>query len=127
VTAKMEHAWIYKHTLHLVLQDQSKAFETLLQYLGQEVPLRRLGVPEPALALFNAFKTGSWFMVATAWGPRQVDWDLTEGKLHEGVNVLQSVPPSPTDPPMRQIGFHDESGTTQGGAGGPTIYRGHVD
>jgi hypothetical protein len=28
---------------------------------------------------------------------------------------------------MRQIGFHDESGTTHGGAGGPTIYRGHVD
>jgi hypothetical protein len=93
VTTKMEHAWIYKHTLHLVLQDQSKAFETLLQYLGQEVPLRRLGVPEPALALFNAFKTGSWFMVATAWGPRQIDWDLTEGKLHECVNVLQYVPP----------------------------------
>jgi hypothetical protein len=127
LTSKMEHAYIYKQFLALILQDQSKAFETLHQYLGQDIPMRRLGIPEDFLRLMNAFKTGSWFMVATAWGPRQADWDLIHSRLDRGVNTMFALPPGPGDPPQRQVGFHDLHGTTQGGAGGPTTYRGYYD
>jgi hypothetical protein len=127
LTAKLEHAYLYKQFLALILQDQSKAFETLHQYLGQEIPLRRLGVPEGVLKLINAFKTGSWFMVATAWGPRESDWSRVGARMHNGTNELFALPSGPEDPPCRQIGFHDVHGATQGSAGGTSIYRSYYD
>lgn len=127
VIGKMEHAWIYKHYLALIFQDQSKAFETLHRYLGQEIPLRRLGIPESFLRLHGAFKGGTWIMVQTAWGPREGDWQLVVGQIVDGANTLSAMPPGPDDLQHRQIGFHDEHGTTQGGAGGPTTYRAYYD
>jgi hypothetical protein len=127
VTAKMEHAWIYKHYLALVWQDQSKAFEAMHLHLGQEIPMRRLGVPESFLRLHKAFKVGSWVMVQTAWGPREVDWQCVMAHLEDGINVMKDSPTSPDDPEFRQIGFHDTHGTTQGGAGGTTTYRAQYD
>ncbi len=70
VTMKLEYAYIYKKFTAMIFQDQSKAFETLHRFLRQEMPLRRLAVPENFIHLVDAFKAGSWFMVSTAWGPR---------------------------------------------------------
>ena len=123
VTMKLEYAYNYKKFIATIFQDQSKAFETLRRFLGQEMPLRRLAVPENLIHLIDAFKAGSWFMVSTACGPREADWELIQGRIQAGINISNPRPLSNTDPVDRQIGYYDEHGTTRGSAGRTTTYK----
>ena len=70
---KAEHSYMHKDPLAATFDDQSKAYDTLQLYLGQEMPLRRLAVPEQLIHLNNALKTGGHTMAASAYGPNS--WD----------------------------------------------------
>lgn len=124
VKMKAEHAWLNRTALFVTMIDQSKAFETLTPHIGQEMALRRFGVPEKLLILQMNVKRSTHVMITTKWGPKQADWDALTSRITRGINTLLK-PDSPTW--GRQAGYHDINGTFQGATQSGTIYRAYGD
>ena len=103
--------------------DQSKAFDTLHLYLGIEMPLRRLGLPEMLITLTVNAKFGSWCMVTTVYGPTEQDWQALKSQPQQGINKL--LP----DPARTRTahGFDPYRGATQGSKHGPSVFKGYYD
>ena len=123
ITVKAEYAYIHKTFLAILWMDQSKAFDTLHLYLGIEMPLRRLGLPEKLITMTVNAKYGSWCMVATVHGPTESDWQDLVSTPGTGPNKLLPDP-NCKDP---VYGFDPGRGTTQGSKHGPSVFKGYYD
>jgi hypothetical protein len=123
LTTKAEYAYIHRTFLAILWMDQSKAFDTLHLYLGIEMPLRRLAVPEKLITMTVNTKYGSWCMVATVHGPTESDWQNIVSRPQHGINKL--LP----DPSLvgGTFGFDPTRGATQGSKHGTSVFKAYFD
>jgi hypothetical protein len=123
ITIKAEYAYIYRVFLAVLWMDQSKAFDTLHLYLGIEMPLRRVAIPEKLIVMTVNCKYGSWCMVATVYGPTELDWQILKSHPLLGINKL--LP----DQTLAEgaFGFDPMRGTTQGSKHGPSVFKAYYD
>ena len=141
ITSKAEFAYLEKTLLAVVYADQSKAFDTLHTILGQQIPLRRLSVPEKLIKLNETTKRGSWTMVLTAAGVQPEDWEqftttyasvMLDGSEEPGCSGARAELRMALDNynyggEAEGYGFHPDRGTTQGSKKGPTLYKAYGD
>ena len=67
-TLLAEQHWEERESFAALVQDISKAFDSVSRFMGKEMSLRRLGMPEGLIGLFLAMDIGNRAEIVTAYG-----------------------------------------------------------